>query len=822
MFKKLIALAILPLLIPLFSTAQYQLSGKIIDKETNEFLEGAHIFVENTFIKTISGTNGEFLIKKLSGKVKVKVSYLGYKTSVEEIEITKNTVFNFSLIRSPIIQDEIIITATRAGDKTPTAITNVNKKEIQEINLGQDIPILLDATPSVITTSDAGAGIGYTGIRIRGTDMTGINVTVNGIPLNDAESHGVFWVNMPDFASSIDDIQIQRGVGTSTNGAAAFGASINMQTLKLNAKTYAEINNSYGSFNTWKHTVSVGTGLLDGKWAIDARLSKLSTDGYVDRASSDLKSFYISGAYYGKKSMLKLNVFSGKEKTYQSWYGVPSVRLNNDEEGMKRYHDHWLWSSSSQRINDIKYSELVNSNSRTYNYYTYDNETDNYQQDHYQLHYSYAINRNINFNTALHYTKGQGYYEQSKLDSKFEDYKLNDIIAGTDTITKTDLIQQKWLDNDFYGITYSLNYDKNKVRASLGGAWNQYDGDHFGKVIWAKYASNSEINHQWYFNNGLKTDFNVFAKVNYQLIKKLSLYGDFQYRQIDYDIKGNHDDLRDLTQKHNYSFINPKAGVFYEINTNHKTYFSFAVGNREPSRASFKDADPGQTPNAETLYDYELGYTLILSKFLLNCNIYYMDYKDQLVLTGKINNVGDPILINVPESYRTGVELAFSIKFSDKLHFDLNATYSRNKIKNFTEYVDNWDTGIQESKELGKTDIAFSPDIISNSQLTFELIKNFSISIVNKYVGEQFIDNTSSSNRKLNSYVVNNFRINYSFKTKNFKEVGLNLMINNFLNEEYESNAWVYRYIDSGQEYLMDGYFPQAGINFLFGLNLKF
>ncbi len=789
MFKKLIALAILPLLIPLFSTAQYQLSGKIIDKETNESLEGAHIFVENTFIKTISGTNGEFLIKKLSGKVKVKVSYLGYKTSVEEIEITKNTVFNLLLIRSPIIQDEVIITATRAGDKTPIAITNVSKKEIQEINLGQDIPILLDATPSVITTSDAGAGIGYTGIRIRGTDKTGINITVNGIPLNDAESHGVFWVNMPDFASSIDDIQIQRGVGTSTNGAAAFGASINMQTLKLNAKTYAEINNSYGSFNTWKHTVSVGTGLLDGKWAIDARLSKLSTDGYVDRASSDLKSFYISGAYYGKKSMLKLNVFSGKEKTYQSWAGIPKDSLSTN---------------------------------RTYNPYTYENETDNYQQDHYQLHYSYAINRNINLNTALHYTKGSGYYEQYKKNRKFEDYLLEDVVSPCGVITTTDLVQQKWLDNDFYGITYSLNYDKNKVRASLGGAWNQYDGDHFGKVIWAKYASNSEINHQWYFNNGLKTDFNIFAKVNYQIIKKLSLYGDLQYRQIDYDIKGNHDDLRDLTQKHNYSFINPKAGVFYEITNSHKTYFSFAVGNREPSRASFKDADPGQIPNAETLYDYELGYTFNLPKFLLNCNFYYMDYKDQLVLTGKINNVGDPILTNVPESYRAGVELALSLKFSDKLHWNINTTYSRNKIKNFTEYVDNWDTWVQESKELGETDIAFSPNIIANSQITYELIKNLNISFVTKYVDEQFIDNTSSSNRKLDSYFLNNLRINYTFKTKFIKEIGLNLMVNNIFNEEYESNAWVYRYYTGNQEYLIDGYFPQAGINFLFALNLKF
>ncbi|MCF8297224.1 MAG: TonB-dependent receptor [Saprospiraceae bacterium] len=788
MFKKLITMVILPLLIPLFSMGQYQLSGKITDKETNEALACAHIIVENSFIKTTSAKNGEFLLKNLKGKLKIKVSYIGFKNQIQEIEITKNTVLNFELERSTILEDEVIITATRAGEKTPTAFTNISKKEIQDINLGQDIPMLLDATPSVITTSDAGAGIGYTGIRIRGTDMTRINITVNGIPINDAESHGVFWVNMPDFASSVDDIQIQRGVGTSTNGAAAFGASINMQTLKLNAKPYTEISNSYGSFNTLKHTVSVGTGLLDGKWSIDGRLSKLSTDGYIDRAFSDLKSFYISGAYYGKKSMLKLNIFSGKEHTYQAWNGVPKDSLKTN---------------------------------RTYNSYTYENETDNYQQDHYQLHYSYQLNRFINFNSALHLTKGLGYYEQFKDGRSFADYKLNDVIIGGDTITETDLIQQKWLDNNFYGITYSVNYNKNKVRASLGGAWNKYDGEHFGKIIWAQNANNSEINHQWYFNNGLKTDFNVFAKVNYQIIEKLSLYGDLQFRQIDYNIKGDHDDLRDLTQNHTYSFINPKVGAFYELNEKHQSYFSFAIGNREPSRNSFKDADPNKMPTAETLYDYELGYNFNLPKFILNCNIYYMDYKDQLVLTGKINSVGDPIMTNVTESFRSGIEISTAWQITDKLRWNINATYSENKIKQFTEFVDNWDTWGQDSMELGKTDIAFSPKIIANSQLTYELIENFNISFVTKYVDEQFIDNTSSSDRKLDSYIVNNLRFNYSFKTKLFKEVGLNLMLNNIFNEEYESNAWVYRYTTGGQEYAMDGYFPQAGINFLFALNLK-
>ena len=788
MFKKLIVLVILPLLMPLFSFGQYQLSGKIFDKETKEPLQAAHICIDNTFIKTTSSKNGLYLIKNIKGRLTIKVSYLGYKTDYKEIEITKNSTLNFELVRSPIIQDEVIITATRAGEKTPTAITYVSKKEIKEINLGQDIPILLDATPSVITTSDAGAGIGYTGIRIRGTDMTRINITVNGIPLNDAESHGVFWVNMPDFASSVNDIQIQRGVGTSTNGAAAFGASINMQTLKLNSKPYAEISNSYGSFNTLKHTVSLGTGLLDKKWAVDARLSKLSTDGYVDRAFSDLKSFYVSGAYYGKKSMLKLNIFSGKEKTYQAWYGIPKDSLKTN---------------------------------RTFNPYTYENETDNYQQDHYQLHYSYEINLYLNLNAALHYSKGSGYYEQFKEGRSFNDYKLNDVIIGSDTITETNLIQQKWLDNDFYGITYSVNYDKNKIRASLGGAWNKYDGDHFGKVIWAKIAGNSEINHQWYFNKGLKTDFNVFGKINYQLTEKLSLYGDVQYRQIDYDIKGDHDDLRDLTQTQAYSFINPKAGAFFELNDKHQTYISFAVGNREPSRGSFRDADAGQVPKAETLYDYELGYNFNLSKFVLNCNAYYMDYKDQLVLTGKINSVGDAIMINVPQSYRAGIEISSQYQIVDKLRWNINATYSENKIKNFTEYVDNWDTWRQDSKQLGETDIAFSPKIIANSQLSYELLKNLHISFVSKFVDEQFIDNTSNNKRKLDSYLINNVRFNYSFKTKLIKEIGLNLMINNIFNQEYESKAWVYRYSTGGQEFAMDGYFPQAGINFLAGLILK-
>ena len=786
-FLTLVLLAAMPFAI--FS--QHSISGKVSDKQTGKALEGANIIIKNTYKSTATNKNGEFFVSKLKdGSYILKISFIGYESCKQKVDLKKDVNLDIKLLKKLILEEEVIITATRASEKSPTAFKNISKEEIKNNNLGQDIPFLLETTPSVVVTSDAGAGVGYTGLRIRGTDITRINVTINGIPLNDPESHGVFWVNMPDFASSIDNMQIQRGVGTSTNGAAAFGASINIQTLKLQSKAYAEINSSAGSFNTFKNNVSFGTGLLNGKWSFDGRLSKISSDGFVDRAFSDLKSYYFSGAYYGKKSILKFVTFSGKEKTYQAWYGIPKDSLKTN---------------------------------RTYNPYTYKNETDNYKQDHYQLLYSKEINEYLHFNTALFFIHGEGYYEQYKEDREFSDYLLNNVIIGQGIITETNLIQQKWLDNNFYGLTYSLNYKKHNVSATLGGALNEYDGDHFGKVIWAQYASNGIKDHQWYKNTGTKKDFNIFAKINYSLSEKINLYGDIQFRSINYDIIGTHDDFRDLTQDHKFNFLNPKAGLFYNINENQNAYFSFAVSNREPNRSNFRDADPGVLPKSEKLFDYELGYSFSKSNFITEAKVYFMDYTDQLVLTGEINNVGSAIMANVPNSYRAGVELATGIKFCKNIRWDINATFSKNKIKNFTEYVDNWSSPyLQISKGLGETDLSFSPDIIAGSILSYSPVKNLKISFVSKYVSRQYIDNTSNLERSLDAYFVNNLNINFSFNPKFVKEIGFNLKVNNIFNEEYETNAWVYRYYYEGEHYVMDGYFPQAGINFLAGINVSF
>ncbi len=767
-----------------------KISGTV-SNQGNKKLSGAIIKIKKTFLTTNSDRNGSFEFNSLkSGKYNIEVSYIGYKTETKQIILDKKDFnVNFVLEISEVIADEVIITATRANQNTPVAFTNIEKESIDRNNNGQDIPYLLELTPSVVISSDAGAGIGYTSMRIRGSDMTRINVTLDGIPLNDSESHGVWWVNMPDFASSIDNIQIQRGVGTSSNGAGAFGANVNFVSEKIKKKAYADINWTLGSFNTKKATYKAGTGLLGNHFVFDARLSKISSDGFIDRARSNLQSYYVSSKYIDKKNFFKINIFKGTEETYQAWNGVPKASLDTN---------------------------------RTYNSYTYENEVDHYTQKHYQMFYTHEFNEKINFNIALHHTKGEGYYEQSKSDRKFKDYGLDTIFVGTDTIAKTNLIQRKWLKNNFYGVVYSLKYSKNKLNVVLGGAWNKYDGDHFGKIIWAKYSSNGSKGHEWYNNNGIKTDLNEYLKINYQIIQKLNFWADLQYRIINYKMDGTHDDLRDISQKHNYNFFNPKAGFIYEIANNQTSYFSFAIANREPSRSNFRDAVENEIFIPETLYDYEGGYKFTTNNFALNLNLYYMDYKNQLILTGEINDVGAYIMSNVRESYRAGAELSGGIKIFDLAEWKFNATYSQNKIKNLTVYIDNWDTWGQETEAYKETDISFSPDIIASSELSFNILEGFDASFISKYVGRQYIDNTSNIERSLNPYFVNNLRLSYSLKLKKIKEINFSLTVNNIFNEKYETNAWVYRYTNGGKEYAMDGYFPQAGTNFLGGVSFRF
>ena len=800
--------------------AQFTLKGTV-KNETGEPLTGANLAISNSFSGTTTDVNGHFIFKNLKGGTyQLQVSFMGYEKLTQEVKITGNQSVDLVLKQDHILAEEVLVSGTRVKDKSPVAYTTVEKSTIESQNMGQDIPYLLGLTPSFVATSDAGTGVGYTNFRIRGTDLNRINVTVNGIPMNDAESHGTWWVDIPDLASSTDNIQVQRGVGTSTNGAAAFGATINLQTTTINRDAFAQYNSTAGSFGTVKNSVGVGSGLIKGKFTFDARLSKVTSDGFIDRAASDLKSFFVSGGYFTPNTILKVNVFSGLEKTYQAWYGVPSVRLKNDQAGMQRYLDHWLWSTSSQRENDIRYADLISSDSRTYNLYTYDNEVDYYQQDHYQLLFSHKVNPILNLNASLFYTAGKGYYENYEYDETYADYRID----STDPDAVTDLITRKWLDNDFYGMTFSVNRKEDASDFTLGGGYNVYDGDHFGNVIWAQNALNAPMNHEWYRGTGLKKDFNIYAKYNYELVENLNLVADFQFRKIDYDIDGIDNDLRDLKQSHKFEFFNPKVGVFYQLNEEQNLYANFARANREPNRSNYVDADPAQKrPTYETLNDFELGYKNSTPRFAFGVNAYYMLYENQLILTGEINDVGGPIMTNVDDSYRAGVELMAGMKLTEKLKWDVNVTLSKNKIRNFSEFVDDWDNWpLQVENKLGTMDLAFSPEVIANSQLSWMAAKGLNVSLQTYSVSKQYIDNTSSEERKLDGYLLNNLKLTYRVAQKLAREVNLHLLVNNVFDTPYENNAWVYSYMTGGERYVMDGYFPQAGIHFLAGIDIKF
>ena len=796
--------------------AQFTLKGTV-KTEKGERLVGANLTISSGFTGTTTDVNGAYQFKNLkSGVYQLTISFIGYEKQNKEVKLTGDQTLDVVLKQDHIMAEEVLVSATRVKEKTPVAFATVEKSEIRDNNMGQDIPYLLGLTPSFVTTSDAGTGVGYTNFRIRGTDLNRINVTVNGIPMNDAESHGTWWVDIPDLASSTDNIQVQRGVGTSTNGAAAFGATINLQTTTINKEAFAEYSSSAGSFGTLKNSVGVGTGLIKGKFTFDARLSKVSSDGFIDRASSDLKSFFVSGGYFTDQTILKLNVFSGLEDTYQAWNGVPSVRLNNDLEGMQRYADHYLYSQK-------QVDEMINSNSRTYNLYTYPNQVDYYQQDHYQVLFSHQFSPEFSLNASGFYTRGKGYYEEYKDDQKLADYLITPPVVGGETIKKSDLIRRKWLDNDFYGMTFSVNRKQETSDFTFGGGYNVYDGNHFGNVIWARNAGDSEMNHEWYRGTGLKKDFNVFAKYNYELAENLNLFADFQYRKIDYSITGLDDDLRDLTQKHHFEFFNPKVGLYYQLSEKQNLYINFARANREPNRANYVDADPkGKQPTFETLNDFELGYKYNTSGFAFGANAYFMSYQNQLILTGEINDVGAPIMTNVDNSYRAGLELMAGMKLAAKLKWDVNLTLSKNKVKDFTDYVDDWDNGGQIATKLGTTDLAFSPDVIANSQLSWMAAKGLNVSLQSYSVSKQYIDNTSSNDRKLNGYFLNNMKFTYRVPQKFAKEFNLHLMVNNLFDTKYENNAWVYSYVYEGQRWAMDGYFPQAGINFMAGLDIKF
>ncbi|MEQ3666010.1 MULTISPECIES: TonB-dependent receptor [unclassified Olleya] len=717
--------------------------------------------------------------------------------------------------------DEVLLSATRAKDKTPVAFSNITKEELESINLGQDLPVLLDQLPSVVTTSDAGAGVGYTGIRVRGSDATRVNVTINGIPYNDQESQGTFWVNMPDFVSSVEDIQLQRGVGTSTNGSGAFGASLNLKTLNPSTDGYATTTNAVGSFGTRKHNISIGSGIKNNFYA-EARLSNIQSDGYIDRARADLNSYYTEAGFVNEKTSIKAIVFGGKEETYQSWYGTPEAVVNNDLEGIQAFIDRNYPS-------DAEAENLLNSG-RTYNYYTYDNEIDSYQQTHYQLHASHQFNSIFSANISGNFTTGKGYYEQYKDGEELGDYFPNNVNASDEG----DVIRRRWLDNNFTAIVYSLNYKKDKLNLYLGGGYNSYKGDHFGEVIWDSFETPIPVRSNYYFSYGDKQDFNTYLKAEYNINSNLFALLDLQYRTVDYESVGTSSDLLDINVKETYNFFNPKMGLTYRINNNSNVYGSYAVGNREPNRDDLTK-NPIK-PVSEQLHDFEFGYKLQNSKFYLNANLYYMDYKDQLVLTGDLDDVGDPIRQNVADSYRAGIEIQTGYKLSDQFRIDANATFSQNKIKAFDYVV--YDTQYDPSTfdtvsydavvtTYNDTDISFSPNVIFGSTLTYSPIKNANIALLSKYVGQQYLDNTSSDSKSMDGYFVNNLNVSYRIKPTWIKEIAFNVLVNNVFNNKYVSNGYTYSYFyrpeNSNDAPITENfYYPQATTNFLAGVTLKF
>lgn len=630
---------------------QYELSGTITDKTTGEPLPAATIRIENSFFSTQAGASGHFSFKELrAGDYTVSVSFLGYASSEIPVTLSKSTVLNFALEPRNYLTEEVIVTATRASENSATAFTNIGKEYLEKQNLGQDLPYLINLSPSVVVSSDAGNGVGYTSIRIRGSDNTRVNLTINGIPLNDAESQGTFLVNLPDFASSVDNMQIQRGVGTSTNGAGAFGGSINIQTTKASREPYAELNNSYGSFNTLKNTVSVGTGLINNSFSFNGRLSRITSDGSIDRAGSSLHSFFLNGTYQGKNDLLSLNAFSGKEETYQAWNGIPEARLRGDEEGMMAFIER-------NGLGEEDAGLLLNSGSRTYNQFTYKDQTDNYQQDHYQALYSHQFPGGLNANLGLHLTKGSGYYEELRKDEGFADYGLQEIVTGGDTINTTDLVRRRWLDNTFYGLTYSLNYEPGQTKYTLGGAYNEYRGNHFGEITWARFASGSFKDDRYYDNDAFKTDFNIYGKIEHDLTPKLKIFADMQYRRVYYSFLGFDRNGNNVQQGAILDFFNPKAGLSFEMDQRNTVYASFSVAGKEPNRNDYTESSPGSRPSPERLYDLEAGWRGRSGPGNFGLNYYLMSYRDQLIPTGKINDVGSYTRVNIPRSYRTGLEL---------------------------------------------------------------------------------------------------------------------------------------------------------------------
>lgn len=765
----------------------FTLSGKVIDGVKP--FPGASVLIKGTNTGTTTGFNGEFSLSLKKGTYILVVSAISQPKEVKII-LTKDTVISIDMSDSFVNLDEVLVSAVRVKGTSPVTHSNVTKEELEKRNLGQDIPILLNYLPSVVTTSDAGAGVGYSGIRVRGSDATRVNITINGIPYNDAESQGTFWVNMPDFTSSTQSMQLQRGVGTSTNGSGAFGASLNLLTDAISEETFGEISNSFGSYNTRKHTVKFSTGKINDHIEFSGRFSKIDSDGYIDRAWSDLKSYFLQAAYVDDNTLIKALTFGGHEKTYQAWYGVTL--------------------------------EEIETLGRTHNPYSYENEIDNYNQDHYQLHWNEKLSENWSTNIGLNYTYGRGYYEQFKEGEDFSDYDLTPITIGGETIDETDLIRRRWLDNDFYVLNANATYKNENLEFIFGTSISTYKGDHFGEIIWAEFASNSEIRDHYYDSKTEKNDSNIFGKLTYQLNDSWTLFTDLQARFVKFNTNGLTSDRYSINVDEKYSFFNPKAGVTFKANTNNSFYLSYARANKEPNRNDFENG----VNTSEKLNDFELGWRFNTNNFKVNTNIYYMLYKDQLVLTGAIDDTGAQLRATSGKSYRLGLEIDAQIKISDKISLLPNIALSNNKNVDFFAPING------ELVNLGATNLSFSPNVIIGNAFTYNPSNNIQFSLLSKYVGEQYMGNLESavtSNDVLKSYFVNDFNATYEIKpNKIFKSIVLSALVNNIFNVKYISNGYYYSYDDTwsvpNETTTVDGagYYPQATRNFLVGATLKF
>ncbi len=697
----------------------------------------------------------------------------------------------------PEVLDEVLIRSIRVDADSPVTHSNLSERELERRNLGQDLPFMLNFLPSVVSTSDAGAGVGYTSFRVRGSDASRVNVTLNGIPFNDAESQGSFFVNLPDFTSSVQNLQLQRGVGTSTNGPGAFGASLNLLTDAVSEEAYGEIGNSFGSFNTRRHNVKFSSGLLNNRVEIAGRLSAIASDGYIDRASSDLKSYFLQASYVDDNSLIKAITFGGHEVTYQAWNGIDEETLQEN----RTFNSAGMYTDAEG------------------NTQFYDNEVDDYRQDHYQLHWNQRFDNNWSSNIGLNYTYGRGFFEQYREDGNFSTYGLTPIEIGGETVDETDLIRRRWLDNDYYVINTNLTYKDTGLELTSGLFYSYYTGDHFGEVIWARFASDSEIRDRYYFSDASKNEFTVFSKATYRINDSWQIFADLQGRFLNYKTGGITSDIVPINVDQDYNFFNPKAGVSYQIDRENQLFAYFGRAHREPTRNDFEEGI--STP--EKLNDYELGWRLNSENVKLNTNVYYMDYKDQLVLSGELNDVGAPLRTTSGSSYRLGLEIDAEVVISDKLRLRPNLGISTNKNRNFVASIDG------SLINLGETNISFSPDLIASNILTYQPLENLHLGLMSKYVGEQYMGNIDSEVSLLDSYFVNDLNIHYEItRIPVFKSIIFTGLINNIFDVKYESNGYFYTFDDDYSNPGIittiegTGYYPQAGINFLAGVTLKF